>query len=254
MIFSVQRFLEDYFRRRSLADVDQYAVRVANLFDRFGTEITGTNLARVRTAFYRRNRQLNRRQFEAELAAGLKARFKKKAADPIFQRFKRTLGAARARLGGRRRSVAVLLSEFKSAVEAYSISAFWDSRKELKLRRRPEDIAQNLLAVFAKGTLGTSGLVLRELKSGIGFVDVVISFGAVLHLVEIKILQARQFVGANQLATYMRTERRRAGWLVLIDTRRPSKRTPVPPRIDTSAGSIRTVVIDINPVPPHQRG
>jgi len=34
MIFSVQRFVEDLLERRGLADVDQYAIRVANVFER----------------------------------------------------------------------------------------------------------------------------------------------------------------------------------------------------------------------------
>lgn len=56
------------------------------------------------------------------------------------------------------------------------------------MRSRPEKIAQGLLAVFAKGVVGSDGLVLREIASGIGFVDVGVSFGGVLHLIELKIL------------------------------------------------------------------
>jgi hypothetical protein len=82
-IFSVQRFLEDYFERRGLADVDQYAVRAANAFERLGSSASEDALAsalgRVRTAFFRRNHDLNRRQFERQLSAMLQRRFKKKA-------------------------------------------------------------------------------------------------------------------------------------------------------------------------------
>lgn len=32
MIFSVQHFIEDYFHRRGLTDLDQFAVRLANAY------------------------------------------------------------------------------------------------------------------------------------------------------------------------------------------------------------------------------
>lgn len=81
-IFSIQRFLEDYFERRGLSDVDQYAVRVANAYEHLtlgATEVTvATTLGRLRTAFFRRNTDLQRKQFERQLAKVLLRRFKKK--------------------------------------------------------------------------------------------------------------------------------------------------------------------------------
>jgi len=128
------------------------------------------------------------------------------------------LAPARVRLRAHRRSILALLAEFKKAVEARAVDAFWISRTKHRLRLKPEKIAQTLLAIFAKGALGRQGLVLREFASGIGFVDVGIAFASVLHLIELKILKG-QLTGANQLAAYMRTEGRNEGWLVLIDTR-----------------------------------
>ena len=82
MIFSVQRFLEDHFERRGLADVDQYAIRAANVFARLGSkpseDTLARKLARLRTAFFRRNQDLDRKEFEAQLAATLRRRFPKK--------------------------------------------------------------------------------------------------------------------------------------------------------------------------------
>jgi len=82
MIFSVQHFLEDHFEKRGLSDIDQYAIRVANVFEGLGfraTEQTLVNaLARVRTSFFRRNRSLERKGFETRLAATLWRRFPKK--------------------------------------------------------------------------------------------------------------------------------------------------------------------------------
>jgi len=81
MIFSVQRFLEDYFERRGLADVDQYAIRISNTFTSRGPLVTLENLSRdlgkMRTVFYRRNGQITRRDFEAQLAKTLCKQFKK---------------------------------------------------------------------------------------------------------------------------------------------------------------------------------
>ncbi len=255
MIFSVQRFLEDHFERRGLADIDQYAVWVANIFERLGPRASEETLARalgrLHTAFFRRNHDLARKKFEAQLAATLRRRFpKKKENDATFKGFKRGLSPARARLRARRRSIVALLSEFKRAVEARAVDAFWVSRKKHRLQSRPEKIAQGLLAVFAKGVVGSNGLVLREIASGIGFVDVGVSFGDVLHLIELKILKG-QLTGANQLATYMETEGRDRGWLVLIDARRNRHQDAVPIKVDTPAGLISTLIIDVNPAPPH---
>ena len=254
MIFSIQRFLEDHFERRGLTDVDQYAVRVASVFDRVGSrtseETLARELGRLRTAFFRRNHDLDRKEFEARLAATLRRRFREIRNDASFKRLERGLAPARARFQARRRSIATLLSEFKRAVEARAVDAFWDSRRKHHPRPRPEKIAQGLLAVFAKGVIGNDGLVLREIASGIGFVDVGVSFGGVLHLVELKILKGR-LTGANQLATYMRTEGRGEGWLVLIDVRKGRNLDTVPARLDTSAGPIRTLLLNVNPAPPH---
>lgn len=254
MIFSVQRFLEDHFERRGLADVDQYAIRVANAFERLGPKASQETLARelgrLRTVFYRRNYDLDRREFELQLAATLRTRFKKKRISARFTNFERSFAPARARLRARRRSIAAVLSEFKKAVEARAVDVFWDSRKRRLMRSRPEKIAQALLALFAKGVVGNDGVVLREIASGIGFVDVGVSFGGTLHLIELKILRT-QLTGANQLATYMRTEGRDRGWLVLIDARRNHHRDTIPGRIDIVAGLIRTVVVDVNPAVPN---
>src|SRR2546425_5223688 len=176
MIFSVQRFLEDHFERRGLEDVDQYAIQVADVVERLGLraseETPAHELGRLRTVFFRRNHDLNRKEFEARLASTLRRRFQKKKNDASFKGFERSLAPARARLRAHRRSILALLSEFKRAVEARAVDAFWKSRKKHRLRSRPEKIAQGLLAVFAKGVVGIDGLVLREIASGIGFVDV----------------------------------------------------------------------------------
>ena len=107
------------------------------------------------------------------------------------------------------------------------------------------------MAVFAKGVLGGDGLVLREVGSGIGFVDIGILFGRVLHLVELKVLKT-QLSGTGQLATYMGTERRTEGWLLLIDVRQTGRMAAIPTTVTTPAGLIRTLRVNANPPPPHK--
>jgi hypothetical protein len=150
-----------------------------------------------------------------------------------------------------RRSIAELLRLFKHAMESRGVDTIWNSRARGLLRPRPEKVAQGMLSLFAMGVLSNGrGNLLRELFSGIGFVDFVVMFGSVQHLVEMKVLQST-FTGVAQLAVYMGTENRPEGWLVVFDARPFNRRgAPLPERIDTSAGTVRVVVIDINPVPP----
>lgn len=88
---------------------------------------------------------------------------------------------------------------------------------------------------------------------GIGFVDVLVTFSSgLLHVVELKMLKGRDLPGPAQLATYMAHKKRNEGWLVLLDARKPKRKTAVQPTLKCRAGIIRTIVIDINPTPPHR--
>lgn len=113
----------------------------------------------------------------------------------------------------------------------------------------PEKLAQSLLAVFIIGALRGRGFLVRELKSGVGFVDIAVLRGRLMHLLELKVLRSK-FTGAHQLQAYMRTERRPVGWLVVFDGRAPDKKPPLPPVLAVQEGAIRTVIVDINPVVP----
>lgn len=82
MIFSIQRYLEDYFERRGLTDNDQYAVKVANLYATARhTSAKGVFLKRlghIHTVFFRANPSLARGDFQVELLQALDRRFSKK--------------------------------------------------------------------------------------------------------------------------------------------------------------------------------
>jgi hypothetical protein len=82
MIFSIQRYLEDYFDRCGLTDPDQYAVSLAKLYDgeRRGKAATRflASMKRIRTVFYRTNAHTQRDGFERKVLALLDGKYKKK--------------------------------------------------------------------------------------------------------------------------------------------------------------------------------
>lgn len=254
MIFSIQRFIEDHLESRRLEDIDQYAVGIANLYDQSRKRKSDAQILasmhRMRTAFFRVNQTLNRADFEKSLLGRLDSRFKKKLLNSATLVFPGGVAKERVRIRAARRSIHNLLKEFKNALESRAIDAFWISRKRGQLRSHPEKIAQALLVMFAKGVVGDCGVVLRELASGIGFVDMSIILSArTPHLIELKIL-VDNFVGADQLEDYMRNERRNQGWLTIIDTVVPAKKLDIPKTIVTQHGTIKTLVVDVNPIAP----
>lgn len=133
------------------------------------------------------------------------------------------------------------------------MNSFWKSRTRSKLAEKAEKRGQDILGVFARGKLAGQGTAIREAVCGIGFVDILIKFSSgLLHIVELKMLKGVYIPGAAQLARYMVHMNRNVGWLVFFDARNERQKSPVPAVIKTKAGIIRTVVIDINPIPPHK--
>lgn len=255
MIFSIQHHLEDYFEHRNLKDVDQYAVKLANLYAKkrhnAKDEVILKSMRRIQTVFYRNNSELDRTVFESGILHSLDQRFKKKleSSDPSFPGEVTRERAALKRLP--RLSVRKILDLFKRGVEARAVDTLWKSRAKGQLRPKPEKLGQGLLAQFILGALSnTKGHLLREVASGVGFVDVAIILARVLHLIELKVLQRGSFTGAAQLTQYMQTEQRRCGWLVVFDARRHERQVPLPQKINTAQGIVWILVININPVAP----
>jgi hypothetical protein len=258
MIFLIQRYLEDYFHKRNLRDADQYAVTLANLYARKrGAErVAGMlqSMRRVQTVFYKNNTEIERVPTEKEILRRLDAKFQKKSLGSVDVRFPGGVSAERAKLRRLpRRSIRAVLESFKHAVEARAVDTIWKSRQAAKLRRRPEKVAQGLLALFVMGVLSDrGGQLLREFASGVGFIDFEVLFGRTRHLIEMKVLRSA-FSGVAQLQTYMKTEKRSEGWLVVVETRAHNKRTDVPSTIRTTAGIVRVVVVDVNPLAPSKQ-
>jgi hypothetical protein len=152
-----------------------------------------------------------------------------------------------------RLTIRKFLEEFKNTVESEAVNSFWESRTKGKLKGRAEKLGQEILAVFARAKLAGRGSAIREAVSGIGFVDIIVVFSSgLLHVVELKVLKGRDVPGPGQLATYMRHKNRKEGWLVFFDARKPICKKAVPPTLKRGGGVIRTVVVDINPIAPHE--
>jgi hypothetical protein len=146
------------------------------------------------------------------------------------------------------------LEQFKSTIEAEAVNSFWDSRTKGKLKNRPEKLGQELFGVFARTKLAARGSAIREGTSGIGFVDVLVTFSSgLVHVIELKMLKGKDVPGPAQLATYMNHKRRREGWLVFFDARKANAKQSVPTVFEIAAGTIRTLLIEINPIPPSKR-
>jgi hypothetical protein len=257
MLFTIQAHLEDYLNKRNLADSDGYAVQLANLYfhhrPNMDTDVFLRKVRRIRTVFFANNGIRDRAQFEKALVDRLDRRFKKKL-DAHNLSFPGGVEVEKKRLQRlHRRSIKTLLLEFKRAVEARAIDGFWRSRKKGNLMPNPERIAQTNFALFAMGVLGDRGILLREMGSGIGFVDIGVVFSSTLHLVEIKVL-THKFVGPAQLEQYMKIEGRKEGSLLVIDTRQPENKLDLPDTVKTPSGIIKIYPVDVNPPPPSSLG
>jgi hypothetical protein len=259
MIFSIQTYLEDYFNRRGWGDPDQYAVALAKLYDgeRHGKSVPVflAAMKKIRTAFYRRNDQLDRPKFESKLLTILDTKFKKKRLAFLSKAVAERVESSGSCLGALPRiTIRKFLEEFKNTIEAEAVNSFWDSRAKGKLKNRPEKLGQELFGVFSRTRLSKRGSAMREVASGIGFVDVLVTFSSgLVHVIEMKMLKQKDLPGPAQLETYMKHRQRREGWLIYFDAREPKSKTPVAETLKRAAGNIRTILVDINPIPPSKQ-
>lgn len=251
MLLGVQRCVEDLLEQRHLRDIDQYAIKVSSLYSAARSGVLPDHflgcLNSIRTSFFRINR-VDRASFEESLLNLLDRRFSGSLI-AVPTDFPGPTARKRQRLAGRR-SIRGLLENFKQSVETNTVDLFWDSRIEGRLRRRPEEIGEGLLATFAYKVIDGRGFLVRQFASGIGYVDIGITFGTTLHLAELKVHKGGKVTGSGQLAEYMRHNRRKYGWLVIFDSRPYSSKAPIPDLIRHPEGEVRVIVIDINPVPP----
>jgi len=208
----------------------------------------------IKTVFFRSNTITDRTAFEVRLLDVLEGKFPKKKSANLPAPFPGGVATERKKLREKeRRSVRGVLDLFKHAVESRAVDGFWESRHKGKLVTRPEKNGQSLLAMFLQGALGGRGFAVNEVSSGVGWIDVLLVLASTPHVLELKILRDSDTPGVNQLGTYMTHEKRHEGWLVFFDTRDPSKREALPETFSIRQGTVRVVVIDVNPIPPSRR-
>jgi hypothetical protein len=135
------------------------------------------------------------------------------------------------------------------------VEAFWVSRKQQELRPKPEQIAQLSLLMFLDEPIrDRSGFTLKEVHTGIGYVDVMAVFGrSKRYIVELKIRTGPRFNGSAQLKSYLASHRLTHGWLVLFDSRTGPKELAGETLV-VDGRTIDVVSVDINPVPPSTIG
>ena len=211
---------------------------------------------RIATVFFRSNEIGDRVDFEVKLLDTLEGKFPKKNSVNLAVSFPGGVTSEKTKLRQRERlTVRSVLDQFKHAVESRAVDGFWKSRRKGKLISQPEKNGQDLLAVFLQGVLHgrRSGFAVKEVQSGVGWIDVLLVLASTPHVLELKMLHDSDIPGVNQLGTYMQQEKREEGWLVCFDTRDPSNRAKIGEKIAIKQGTVRVVVIDVNPIPPSRR-
>jgi len=246
--YSIQTFIEDYCNNRDFSITDNFAVHLSKIFIESEDDSHFYAKSRsMKTLFFNQN-GIPRKSFIHKIYQDLSSEFPKKTNH--FEVFPGGIQSEkRAFEQVRRKTIEYIINSFKSAVESRAISQLWKSRKKGILENEPEEKAQGLLVVYIMGILNGKGFVARELKSGIGYVDLLVIISNISHLIELKILTDK-YTGIEQLDKYMKTENRKVGHLVLFDARPHSNKSTIPSKIETKAGKIKTYIIEINPIPP----
>lgn len=252
MIFTIQVYIEDYLRNRGISDTDGFAVKLANLYfydrGKFSKQEFLRKASRLKTIIYKHN-QITANFLLNTLIDRLDKEYKKKVANDLpsfpggLQKERRTLNKKK------RRTITGIITEFCRAIAARAVDSFWVSREHGKLQKKPEKIAQSLLALFIIGVLQGSGIVFREFLSGIGFVDIGVVISKTLHLIELKVV-SNSFSGVSQLNEYMKTEGRTKGSLIIFNASPKQENFQIPGQIQVEAGIIDVYVVNINPTPP----
>ena len=221
MLFEIQAYLEDIFYRSNFKDSDGYAVKLANYYFNFSRNLNEEEflrkIGRIKTIFYINNKSLKRRGFEILITRKLYKKFKKKTSIITYSPNDFLL-EKQVFIKAKRITVDLIFDKFKSAVESRTINAFWKSRKKNILNPNPEKIAQSLFSMFVLGSLGDRGYLLREIFSGIGYIDFGIIISKKMHLVEMKVVKKLTDIGVSQLKIYMDSENQKKGYLILINS------------------------------------
>lgn len=264
-LFRLQGFVLDELAALGLQDRDGFSAQVAQLYlARRPLTTSGEFLkivAAVRTTTFAPKKH-QRSEVTAHLLKVLDRRYlarlnsRTTMSAPTSTKAKKIgVLASGARRASGRNQFHELMLEFRTAVRLNGIAGFWHSRSKGQLKPKPESIAQQALAMFLHMPIkGRSGIVLEEVRSGTGYVDVMALFGSKSYVVELKILKTKTLRGVQQLADYLDLHSLAEGWLIVFDARATKNRVPLPDDVQKVNGkTINLLFVDINPVPPSSK-
>lgn len=146
----------------------------------------------------------------------------------------------------------LLLERFCGFAKSRLISSFWISRKKGNLAPKAEIIAQGHLSSFLAGHFKETAFIDRELASGIGYVDISVTYNNIRHLLELKVIRQGEVFGIGQLYQYMQTEAVKDGYLIVFDARK-LKGERIPKNKKISDQIIKVWAVNINPSLPSQK-
>ncbi len=160
----------------------------------------------------------------------------------------------------KQRSFVDELLEFEKTIKARCIEIFWKKRTECIFTDNPEQKAQDLFVAYFAAKLKIHA-VIKEFKSGIGFIDVAVDYKNKRYLVEIKMLGGKKpgthydkkhvKDGVPQLFKYLETEELSEGFLIILDGRSPQNKEPFNgDKLQQNGITIFVIIIDINPPKP----
>ena len=144
---------------------------------------------------------------------------------------------------------ASLLTNFSINIAKESWRIFWDKPGE-KFISKPEQIGKSLLGTFLNGFFNGVSFVGTELKSGNGYIDILVNFLGIDHILELKVLGAGWAIswvesGINQLFKYMENYNVNEGYIVVFDGRKTKKGKSLPDTIPYGNKIIYVIVVPI---------
>lgn len=153
---------------------------------------------------------------------------------------------------GRFATLAEVLQEFSHYVSETLVAAFWESKS--RLRKKPECLAQAILASFLKGRLPGDWRISLEQMAGVGRIDVFASLGEIRYVIEVKVLKNKSSSSATtravrQLVQYLKAHSVEEGFLIIFSTS-DAERSQVKTIHKVDDKVIHLIIVDIRYVIP----
>ncbi|NQS98912.1 MAG: hypothetical protein HQ591_10700 [candidate division Zixibacteria bacterium] len=116
--------------------------------------------------------------------------------------------------------------------------------------KNPEKLAQSHLGIYLKGKFSGVAFVGKEIASGNGYVDLLVSFMSFKHIVELKMLGVNYYIGwaksgFEQLDRYMNTCNIDKSYLVVFDGRKTDRGEKLEDVYELENGKVYVIVVRI---------